>query len=158
MIINDDFCAIILIMAIFIELFIVLALVIFGLWSLKNTSVISDSNQNANPTEYRTNNANNTQSVRVPAKYSDALRDFANARVQLDTNCQASPNAMTFKNGTYLMIDNRAPVSRIITVGAVYNVKPYDFIVVHLTSPILPVTWHIDCDQSQNVATILIQQ
>jgi hypothetical protein len=90
--------------------------------------------------------------------YTDALAKYEDVRIQLDDNCRANPNKVTFKNGTSIMIDNRASVARTVTVGSTFSLKAYDFKIVKLSSAVLPVTWYLDCDKSQNVATILIQK
>jgi len=56
------------------------------------------------------------------------------------------------------MIDNRAPVARTVKVGSTFPIKAYGFKIVNLSSATLPATWYVDCDSSQNVATILIQK
>lgn len=89
--------------------------------------------------------------------YAQALIDYKGARLQLDKTCQASPDNMTFKNGASIMLDNRAPVSRTVKVGSTYTIKPYGFRIIKLSSSTVPVTYLVDCDKSQNVATILLQ-
>jgi hypothetical protein len=90
--------------------------------------------------------------------YQQALLKYKDARLQLDKVCQASPDKMTFKNNALLMVDNRAPVSRTVRVGSVFPIKAYGFKIVKLSSTTLPATWKVDCDASQNVATILIEK
>lgn len=103
-----------------------------------------------------------TGGVKTPApasiSYAEALVKYRNNRIQLDVACQASPNNVTYKNGTSIMIDNRSANSRVVKVGSIFNIKPWDFKIVKLSSSTLPVTWLVDCDKSQNVATILIQK
>jgi len=89
--------------------------------------------------------------------YAQALIDYKGARLQLDKTCQASPNNMTFKNGASMMLDNRSPVTRTVKVGSTYTIKPYGFRIIKLSSSTVPVTYLVDCDQSQNVSTILLQ-
>ena len=92
--------------------------------------------------------------------YNAALVKYANARIQLDDKCQADAQSqkMTFKNNALVMIDNRAPVNRTIHLGTVFPIKAYGFKIVKLYSAKLPVTWLLDCDASQNVATVTIQK
>jgi len=96
----------------------------------------------------------------VSLSYTDALVTYANARLQLDTNCQAlaSPAGLVFRNNSLLMVDNRAPVTRTIHLGSVFTIKPYSFKIIKLYSAKLPATWLVDCDSSQNVATVLIEK
>ena len=142
-----------------LELIVVLALVIFALWSMKNSSttvVVSDT-----PGIVSTEDTS-TGSVNVVApkilSYEQALVRFKDSRIQLDKNCQAYPNVVTYKNNTDIMIDNRSPLARTIKIGSVYNVKAYGFKIIRLSSLTLPVTFLMDCGTSENVATILIQK
>lgn len=99
----------------------------------------------------------NASSPAVSLSYQQALVKYKDARIQLDKTCQASPDKMTFKNGTSIMIDNRAPVARTVKVGSTFSIKAYGFKIVKLSSDTIPATWLVDCDGSQNVSTILIQ-
>lgn len=142
------------------ELVIVLVLVGFGLWTLKNSSapVATDNNQGSVPTEDVSAGSVNANVPTATISYANALLKYKDARIQLDTNCQASPNNVTYKNGANIMIDNRAPVARTVKVGSTFSIKAYGFKIVKLSSATLPATWYVDCDGSQNVATILIQK
>jgi len=93
----------------------------------------------------------------VSLSYEQALLKYKDARLQLDKTCQASPDKMTFKNGTSIMIDNRAPVSRTVKVGSTYNIKAYGFKIITLSASTFPTNLLVDCDKSQNVATIIVQ-
>jgi Tfp pilus assembly protein PilX len=101
--------------------------------------------------------SNGSASPQVTLSYQQALVKYKDARIQLDKTCQASPDKMTFKDGTTIMIDNRAPVARTVKVGSTFSIKAYGFKLVKLTSGTVPTTWYVDCDGSQNVSTILIQ-
>ena len=92
--------------------------------------------------------------------YKDALVLYKDKRIQLGLGdvCSATPNNVTYKNGTSIMIDNRAPISRTIKLGTTYSIKPYGFKIIKLTSSKLPVTWLMDCNKQQNVATVLVQK
>lgn len=92
--------------------------------------------------------------------YAQALAKYKDTRIQLgtDASCNATPNNMTFKNGTTVMIDNRSPKDRTVKLGATYNIKGYGFRIVTLSSSTLPATWLMDCGAQQNVATILLQK
>ena len=100
----------------------------------------------------------NTGAPAASLSYAQALVTYKDARLQLDAVCQASPDNMTFKNNALLMIDNRAPVARNVHIGSIFPIKAYGFKIVKLSSTTLPVTWKVDCDSSQNVASILIQK
>jgi hypothetical protein len=96
----------------------------------------------------------------VTMSYQTALSTYANRRLQFDKNCQATPNTVTYKSNTNIMLDNRSPESRTIRLGGLGNVtvKGYGFKIVNLTTATLPVTLSIDCGASQNVATVLMQK
>lgn len=94
----------------------------------------------------------------VKMSYANALNTYKDRRIQLNDACQTTPNTMTFKNGTTIMIDNRSSTTRKLNVNGAYTVGGYDYITVKLTSNTLPKTILIDCGTSQNVATILLQK
>ena len=110
------------------------------------------------PTEDTSAGSVNVGAPVASISYAQALVKYKDARIQLDENCQASPNSVTYKNGTNIMIDNRSSVIRTIKVGSDFNVKAWGFKIVKLSSKTLPITWLVDCGASQNVATILIQK
>jgi hypothetical protein len=96
----------------------------------------------------------------VTISYVNALAKYKDSRIQLapGTTCAASPSNVTYKNGTTIMIDNRAPVARTLKIGVTYSVKGYGFKLIKLSSAKVPATWLVDCDGQQNVATILLQK
>ncbi len=148
---------------IFIELVIVLVLVVFGLWSLKQSPapVVNDNGAVAvtpTPSEDVNQGSVNAGAPAASIAYQDALVKYKDARLQLDKDCQASPHNMTFKNNAYLMVDNRAPVTRTVHIGSVFPIKAYGFKIVKLSSATLPATWYVDCDKSQNISTLLIEK
>ena len=95
----------------------------------------------------------------VSISYESALIKYADRRIQLDKNCQATPNNVTYKDNTGIMIDNRSPVARTIKVGTTFTIKPWGFKIVVLPDVYLKAkTLLIDCDKYQNVATVLVQE
>ena len=91
--------------------------------------------------------------------YTNALVKYADRRIQLDTTCQARPNTATYKDNTGIMIDNRSPQTRTVKVGITFTIKPWGFKIVVLPDIYLAnKTLLVDCDGSQNVATILVQE
>jgi malic enzyme len=95
----------------------------------------------------------------VTIAYADALVKYADRRIQLDSSCQAHPNNVTYKDNTGIMIDNRSAKTRTVKVGTTFTIKPWGFKIVVLPDIYLKTkTLLVDCDQSQNVATILIQE
>ncbi|MFN4181570.1 MAG: hypothetical protein ACK4FA_02660 [Candidatus Paceibacteria bacterium] len=101
-----------------------------------------------------------TKETVAPAKmsYADALAKYKDARIQLDAECRAVPNNVTYKDGTEIMLDNRAGVSRTVTLGSTFTIGAYDFKIVKISSNVLPYTYLVDCGDKQNVATILVQR
>lgn len=135
------------------------------LWSMTGKSAVPSNNVNNNTplepvdsTEDTSAGSVNTGSSQASISYANALVKYKDARIQFDGVCQASPNNMTFKNGTSIMVDNRAPVDRAVKVGSIFNIKAYGFKIIKLSSTTLPATLLVDCDKSQNVATILLQK
>ncbi len=91
-------------------------------------------------------------------KYNDALVLYKDKRIQLDGECRATPSSATFKNGTKIMVDNRSANTRSVKLGSTMSINPWSFKIVTLSANTLPATWLLDCDKSQNVATVLIQK
>lgn len=115
-----------------------------------------ESTQDTSP---GTNSKAAKPSPAVSISYNDALRKYADRRIQLDKECQAYPNTVTYKDNTGIMIDNRSPKTRTVKVGETYTIKPYGFKIVTLPDVYLKSkTILVDCDKSQNVATILVQE
>ena len=95
----------------------------------------------------------------VSIAYADALIKYADRRIQLDSSCQAHPTNVTYKDNTGIMIDNRSPQTQTIKVGITFTIKPYGFKIVVLPDVYLTSkTLLVDCNQRQNVATILVQE
>lgn len=95
----------------------------------------------------------------APIAYTDALVKYADRRIQLDPACQAHPNNVTYKDNTGIMIDNRSAKTRTVKVGTTFTIKPWGFKIVVLPDVYLTLkTLLVDCDGSQNVATILVQE
>ncbi len=147
-----------------IELVVVLILVIYGLWLLKKDSGLAPAVNDNISSEQATSAGNtstgsiNVTNPTVPLSYAQTLQQYKSARIQLDQNCQATPNNVTHKNNTFIMIDNRASVARVVKIGSVFTVDAWGFKIVKLSSVTLPATWYVNCGSSQNVATILIQK
>ncbi len=97
--------------------------------------------------------------VAVTIAYTDALVQYKDRRIQFDKGCQAFPNTITYNDNFGIMLDNRSPNTRKIKVGTVYSIKPYGFKIVKLPDVYLTskATLLVDCDERQNVATILVQ-
>jgi hypothetical protein len=95
----------------------------------------------------------------VSIAYADALVKYADRRIQLNKACNAQPTNVTYKDNTGIMIDNRSPQARTITVGTTFTIKPWGFKIVVLPDVYLAAkTIFVDCGQLKNVATILVQE
>ena len=92
--------------------------------------------------------------------YSDAVRLYANRRLQFDSNCIVTPYYVVFKKGTTIMLDNRYEKPRTVSLdGVVYKLPAYGFKLVTLTSTKkLPYTMKIDCGNGKNNAQIFLEQ
>jgi len=99
-----------------------------------------------------------TKSPVVSLTYEQALIKYKDYRLQIDTQCRVSPNNITYKNKTNIMLDNRSPVSRTVKVGSTYTIKPWGFKIITVSASTFPTKLLVDCDKSQNVATILVQK
>ena len=146
-----------------IGLIAIIAIVALVRFLGSSPSVTVDKVDNGNQVAVESTEDTTTGSVDVSAPkptitYAQALVKYKDARIQLDTACQASPNNVTYKNNTSIMIDNRSSVARTIKVGSVLPIKAWGFKIIKLSSSNLPATWLIDCGVSQNVATVLIQK
>lgn len=90
--------------------------------------------------------------------YAEALQQYGKYRIQLDPNCAAIPNRVTFANGTDFLLDNRSAKERTVLFNLkTYKIPAYGFVVIKAQASSLPAVTFIDCDQQQNVATISIQ-
>ncbi|OGI67505.1 hypothetical protein A2823_02060 [Candidatus Nomurabacteria bacterium RIFCSPHIGHO2_01_FULL_41_91] len=137
---------------------VLIVVVVFWFVGKSSVPVVVDDNAIVDSTEDTSEGSVNVGAPAASISYANALVKYKDARIQLEKTCQASPDKGTFKNGTNIMIDNRAPVARTVKVGSVFPIKAYGFKIVNLSSSNLPATWYVDCDKSQNVATILIQK
>ena len=91
--------------------------------------------------------------------YTQALAKYGANRIQFKADCQTVPNNVTYKSGTQVMFDNRSATSHTITFkGVKYVIAGYGYRVFTMTASTYPTTVLVDCDGSQNVATILIQR
>lgn len=105
------------------------------------------------------------RATRVSAKaaprlsYTEAVRVYGGRRIQFSEICAATPMVSTYKTGTTLMLDNRSNKVRTFKVrDTVYTVPAYDYALAKVESTTTPEKVLIDCDASQNVATVLVQK
>jgi hypothetical protein len=144
-----------------VVLIIVLAAIGYYLFKSPKEAVAPVENTTTDQSIPTTPTTPTTSSTTKPAstlKYTDAQKLYAGKILQIDPQCKATPRAMTFKNNTNIMIDNRAPVAHSVKIGSVYNIEAYGFKIVKLSSGSLPATLLVDCGSQQNVATISLQK
>jgi hypothetical protein len=95
----------------------------------------------------------------ISISYQNALKQYATRRIQLNEQCQAAPNTVTYKDNTGIMIDNRSSKTITVKVGTTFTIKPYGFRIVVLPDIYLKSQKIlVDCDKMQNVATVLVQE
>ncbi|MDO8669046.1 MAG: hypothetical protein Q7K65_02000 [Candidatus Buchananbacteria bacterium] len=93
------------------------------------------------------------------ANYNADLIKYGTNRIQFQENCQSVPNNMVFKNGTAVMLDNRASIQHVVKIDSKsYTIGAYNYTTITLSNSKLPHTILVDCDKSQNVATILLEK
>lgn len=93
--------------------------------------------------------------------YQQLVVEYKGRRFQIQ-DCTSTPNQVTFKSGTTIMLDGFSADPQKITIGSQSVVlNGYDVSFMTLKSTKLPTTLTIDClwlDQPQyNIATILLQ-
>jgi len=140
---------------------VIIIIVLFFIFSNKQTvNQITTNDSSTTQSESVQDISNQDTGVTATAiSYANALVKYADRRIQLDTACQAYPNTITYKDNTGVMIDNRSPQTRTVKVGTTFTIKPWGFKIVVLPDVYLKSkTILVDCDGSQNVATVLIQE
>lgn len=122
-----------------------------------------------NPVTYTvTAQDGSTQSYEVtvlPAKfaslsYSAAIKLYPNKRIQFAADCVINPSSIVFKEGTTIMLDNRASTTIKISLdGHAYWIGAYKFLIVTLTTPeSLPHTMTLNCSGGKNNASIYLEK
>ena len=148
---------------------ILVALLIFGgvMWFFRKPATqlpgeIASSTQE----QTATTTASTTASSPSPAEttvsksltYEQALAQYADRRIQIQPGCQLSPATPVFKNGTYVMFDNRIPTAQAIALDGVrYIVGGYGFRIIRLSAVRLPHTITVDCGSGRNNGQITLQ-
>jgi len=96
----------------------------------------------------------------APISYAKALVDYKDRRVQFGVMCETTPSASTFKNGTVIMLDNRAGEARTFHLGSMGDIaiKAWGFKLIKLSVAATPNALAIDCGSHQNAAIITVQK
>ncbi len=127
------------------------------------------------PTVYNTNTPTSTPAAQEPAaatttppvakpaakaaSYGDLVNQYQNRRIQFNSDCQATPNNVTFKNPVTLMLDNRSPKAAKITIGKIsYSLSAWGYKIITINERTLPKTDMVSCNATYNVAQILMQK
>jgi len=142
-----------------IELLVVVAVIV--MLAVKNppADTTTENSTATEPESVQDISSQDTGATVTPISYANALVKYADRRIQLNTMCQAFPGSVTYKDNTGIMIDNRSPNTRTVKIGNTFTIKPWGFKIVILPDVYLKSkTILVDCDNSQNVATILVQE
>ncbi len=143
-----------------ISLAVALVVLVLLFWWIQRSpgGGLSSENSEMQSTEDTSEGSINKAAPKAALSYQQALTKYKNARIQLDKTCQAIPNNVTYKSGSSVMIDNRSSMARTVKLGSSFSIKAWGFKIVKLEPQTVPATWFMDCDKSQNVATVLIQK
>jgi len=100
-----------------------------------------------------------TTTPTVTQSYSDALKKYAGVRMQFNDAGKAEPTKFVFKNGSYMMLDNRSAKAKTVKVGpSSYSLAGYGFRIIRITATKFPSTLSVDCGAAQNVAEIIVEK
>ncbi len=91
--------------------------------------------------------------------YTEAFMKYRNGHIiQFSKNCQSSPYYLVVPKGSNLMLDNRSDSREVISIGDnKYDLDPYGFEIIHLSTPKVPTKHLISCTVSRNVNTLIIE-
>lgn len=140
---------------------LVVLIILLGVWLYQSNNF--GNRQADTEQEGNTQNTANSNAIAVRGttlSYTQAVEEYKDRRIQFDETCLVTPNFATFKEGTKIMLDNRANTSMTISLDSQKHIlKAYDFKVIALGTPSrLPHTMMIDCGTGQNNGRILLQQ
>lgn len=146
----------------FLWVIIIIVAIVIVYWGISYRDLIREKDgilSSPSPTPTATPVSKPRVSTPAPTlTYEDALRQYSGTRIQFDNSCQAIPSSFTVTNGTKVMFDNRSSQPKNITVdGKSYSFKAFGFRIINLSSPTLPKTISINCDNRPNVGQILLQ-
>lgn len=141
-----------------ISLIIILVVIVIIRLINANSASVNNNSQMVDSTEDISAGSVNVATPLSAISYAEALVKYKDARLQFDVKCQANPSNIAYKNNSSIMIDNHVPVPHVVKIGSPFPVKAYGFKIVKLSSAKLPTILPVDCDKSQNVATVLIQK
>ncbi len=90
--------------------------------------------------------------------YTQLVQLYANKRFQFDSSCNSQPSSMVLKNGSNILLDNRANETRVIVLnGASYTLPAYGYRVVTVSNSVLPQKIGVTCNGKVNSGMIDLQ-
>lgn len=90
--------------------------------------------------------------------YEQLVNKYVNQRIQFDAACHANPASLNLRNGSDLMLDNRAPSANTVYVDDVkYALPGYGYKIITLSNKSLPYVVRVDCGSGKNNAEIRLQ-
>lgn len=149
-----------------LAIIIIILIIVAGVWWLNSGSNgVSSLYSTASPSIAAATNApvygttHKAAASPTPSlSYTQAVAEYGTNRIQFDASCQAQPKSVVFKNGTSIMLDNRANQTRVIGLnGNNYTLGAYGFQIVTLSSSVLPKNLSLSCNNLVNVGTINLE-
>lgn len=102
--------------------------------------------------------AKKAPSITPALSYAEAVALFGTRRIQFDEKCNVEPSPITFRSGVSVMLDNRSPEARTITLDDTeYRIPAFGFKILTLRSRVLPHTVRVDCGEGKNNGQIILQ-
>jgi len=112
--------------------------------------------EQATPVVKKTPTTRPTASVVDTRGYSELIIAYKDRMLQFGPSCQVVRSTQTYKQGEKMLLDNRTASSLIIKLGSnTYTLPAYGYEVVTLDTD---GKFMVDCNDQQNVATILVQK
>ncbi len=107
-------------------------------------------------TDHSVKSINDSEGDESNLSYKDAMAKYGSQRIVLDQSCVANPKKISVEAGGRIMVDNRAPMDRVIKLDSLMNIKSYGFKLINIPST-AGATLSLDCDESVGVATVSVQ-
>ncbi len=144
------------------------SIILFGLISLVVLNNYKNKGTDPNPVAYiqtedisggsvnalQTNGSIAPPEVVKLLSYQEAVSIYAGKIIEIDSDCKAVPNTMTFKNNTKVMINNNSDTLKTLKVGKSIGVNARSFKIVNLSSSKLPNKLIVDCNTIKGIANI----
>lgn len=126
---------------------------------LDTTSLTSLSTDQTAPPKLVVIKKKKIPSILPELSYTDEFMRYRDGHlIQFNNECAAFPFSTALANGSGIMLDNRSNKEQLITFGdSKYTLKPYDFETLIIKAPAIPTTYQVDCNERQNVATLIVE-